>query len=218
LQTISTVQDLIGARIANMGSTGMQTVQARLNAAQSELAKLRNRFPGGGDATDIPDFRPQQVKTSPVKRRLVYGFDMNCTRPNALIPTYTDFGVSVGYKALDKLTVFLGGSYKVGWGRSIQHISLSSQGISIRMSVDYKIKRSYYLSAGAEANYLNAFKSIKELQSYSAWVPAALVGISKTVSLKSRVLKNTKLAILFNALYAKTPKTSPVVVRAGYIF
>ncbi|HEY4150750.1 MAG TPA: hypothetical protein VGM41_17550, partial [Chitinophagaceae bacterium] len=219
LQTISQVQNLLQSRLTNMGPNAMQTVQASLGAAQSELSKLRNRFPQAGSTGDMPDMNPQATKTQSFKKRLLFGLDMQTTKSNNVIPTYTDFALTAGYRALDRLTFTVGISYKMGWGQDLRHIHLSSQGMGLRSGLDFKVKRSFFLTAGAEANYLSAFNSIKELHDYSAWSMSALTGVSKTVSLKTKFFKNTRVSVLYDWLHAAhIPATTAFVFRAGYNF
>jgi hypothetical protein len=219
LQTISAVQNQLQSQITNLGPNGMQSVQASISAAQSELSKLRNRFPSSGDATDLPDFKPDATKTKSLKNRLVYGIDMQTTRGNNLMPNYSDIALSIGIKLTDRFTTGIGVSYKLGFGKDIGHIRFSSEGLGLRSYLDWKIKKSFFLSSGMELNYLSAFSSIKELQVYTAWKQSALLGISKTVSLKTKFFKNTKVSLLYDFLHAsQVPKSPAVVFRAGYNF
>ncbi len=219
LQTISQVQNILQSRISGMGSNAIQTVQANLASAQSELSKLRNRFDGLGNTADIPDFSPNPNKTKPFKKRLLFGFDMTTVRNSTLFPLTTDFGLSVGYKMSGNFTAGVGISYKQGWGSDLHHISLSSQGMSLRSNVDWKIKKNIYLSGGMELNYLSSINNIKILQDYTAWQKSALLGVSKTVSLKSKNLSATKVSLLYDFLHAmQVPRTQAVVFRVGYVF
>jgi hypothetical protein len=172
-----------------------------------------------GDAADMPNFTPDQTKTKSLKKRLTYGIDMQTTRGNTLMPNYSDIALTVGIKLTDRFTTGLGLSYKLGYGKDIGHIKFSSEGVGIRSYVDWKIKKSFYLSGGAELNYLSAFSNLKELKDYPAWKKSALLGISKTVSLKTKFFKNTKVSVLYDFLHAmQIPKGQTIVIRAGYNF
>jgi len=219
LQTVSQIQGLLSQRINNMGPNGMQTVQASLSAAQSELSKLRNRFPQVGDAADMPDFKPDATKTKRVKDRIIYGLDIQTSRGNNFMPNYSDIGLSIGVKLTDRFTTGIGASYKLGFGKDISHIKFTSEGLGLRQYIDWKIKKSFFLSGGGELNYLSAFNGIKELQDYTAWKKSLLLGVSKTVSLKTTFFKNTKVSLLYDFLHAtNAPKGRALVFRAGYNF
>jgi hypothetical protein len=51
------------------------------------------------------------------------------------------------------------------------------------------------------------------------WTRSGLIGLSKTVSMKSRVFKKAQLQLLWDFLsYQQVPQTQPLVFRIGYTF
>lgn len=219
LQTRDQVQEMLRNRIGLMGPNGQQDVQQSLGAAQAELTKLKNRLPSGGSVEDMPDFKPKEQKTKSFLKRLEYGTNVQTVRSNNYFPSTTDLALSVGYKMSDRNIVGIGASYKMGWGRDIQHISLSSQGIGFRSFVDINLKASFFVSGGFEYNYQQAFASMRELYALNCWQQSGLLGISKIVSLKTKYFKKTKLQLLWDMLsYQQVPKTQPLKFRVGYSF
>ena len=218
LQTVSQMQGVLQSRITSMGPEGIKIVQAGLSSAQNALASLRNRLNSGADYTDIPSFIPNKQKTKPLSKRLLYGLDLQNSPGNNFLPNYIDIGLSLGLKFTDRLTTGVGMSYKLGYGKDLKHIRFSNIGLGFRSYIDWKIKKGFFLSGGAEINYLSAFDSIKELQDYNAWKKAALLGFSKTFTLKTKVFKNTKFSLLYNFLHAQVPRTQTIVFRTGYNF
>jgi hypothetical protein len=82
-----------------------------------------------------------------------------------------------------------------------------------------KIKGSFFASGGFEYNYTTPFRSMQQLHKWDDWTRSGLIGISKTVSVKSRVFKKTKLQLLWDFLsYQQTPKTQAFLFRIGYAF
>jgi hypothetical protein len=113
----------------------------------------------------------------------------------------------------------LGASYKLGWGNGIQHIAFSSAGAGLRSFVDVKIKGSWSASGGLEYNYTKPFSSFQRLYQWNEWTESGLIGVSKTVSVKSRVFKKTKVQLLWDFLsYREVPRTQAVIFRIGYSF
>jgi len=202
---------------------GAQTAQANILDAQSQLTDLRNKIQrlgsnSGGDMT-MPDFDPNKEKTKAFLKRIEYGFNMQSSMAMSYYPSQTAFALTAGYKINDKNTVGVGISYNVGWGRDIQHIHISSQGIGFRSFVDLKIKGSFYGTGGFEYNYAYPFTSINQLRTSGLWQRSGLVGITKMVSLKSSLVKKTKLQLLWNFLsYSQTPPSQPIIFRIGYNF
>jgi hypothetical protein len=222
LQTRDQVAAIINQQVSATGSGGAAALQANLQSAQSQLEgykdKLSKLGAGSGDM-DMPEFTPNNQKTKAFWRRLEYGTNFQTVRNSFYFPTTSDFGLSVGYKLTDRSTVGVGASYKLGWGNGIQHIAFSSQGLGLRSFIDWQLKGSFYLSGGFEYNYAKPFSSYQQLRAVQDWTKSGLLGISKVVSLKSRVFKKTKVQLLWDFLsYQQVPRTQPVLFRLGYNF
>ena len=144
---------------------------------------------------------------------------MQSTRSNLYFPSQTNFALTAGYKLNERNTIGIGISYAIGWGPDIHHISISGQGIGFRSFIDIKIKGNFYGSGGFEYNYAYPFNTISQLESSGLWQKSGLIGITKMVSLKSKLVKKTKLQLLWNFLsYYQSPQTQPIVFRVGYNF
>ena len=222
LQTRDQVAALIQRQVAAAGSGGGAALQANIQSAQSQLQgykeKLQHLGEGSGDI-DMPDFKANDQKTKTFWRRLEYGTNFQTTRNSYAFPTVSDLGLSVGYKLSDRSMVGLGASYKLGWGNGIQHIAFSSAGAGMRSFVDVKIKGSWSASGGLEYNYTRPFSSFQRLYQWNEWTKSGLIGVSKTVSVKSRVFRKTKVQLLWDFLsYQQIPRTQAVIFRVGYNF
>jgi len=220
LQTRDQVAAIINQQVASAGPRGAAALQANLQSAQSQLDGYKDklsRLGGGSGDMDMPDFKPNNQKTKTFWRRLEYGTNFQTTRNNYYFPTTSDFGLSVGYKLSDKSTVGVGASYKLGWGNGIQHVAFSSQGLGLRSFIDWQLKGSFYVSGGFEYNYAKPFSSYQQLRAIQDWTTSGLLGISKVISLKSRVFKKTKVQLLWDFMsYGQVPKTQPLIFRIGY--
>jgi hypothetical protein len=222
LQTRDQVQQLLNGQISSGGASGMAAIQSNLESAHQQLDQFKDKLAklgGGSGDIDMPDFKPNGQKTHPFLKRLEFGVNIQTTRANGYFPSATDFGLSLGYKISNKSTIGIGGSYNVGWGTSINHIHFSSQGISIRSFVDVQIKKNIYISGGFEENYTTPFTSFAQLQTTSLWQRSGLIGLSKMVSLPGKLVKKTKVSILWDFLsYSQIPRTQPFKFRVGYNF
>ncbi|MDO6433111.1 hypothetical protein Q4E93_21055 [Flavitalea sp. BT771] len=219
LQTRDQVAALIQQQVSAGGAAALQ---ANLQSAQSQLDGYKDKLSklgGGSGDIDMPDFKPNDQKTKTFWKRLEYGTNFQTTRNNYYFPTVSDFGLSVGYKLSEKSMVGVGASYKLGWGNGIQHIAFSSQGMGLRSFVDVRLKGSFSASGGFEYNYTKPFSSYQQLRTWNNWTKSGLIGVSKTVSMKSRVFKKTKLQLLWDFLsYQQVPRTQAVIFRIGYNF
>ncbi len=166
---------------------------------------------------DMPDFKPVQQKTKTFFRRLEYGTNIQTQHAAYYFPTTTDIGLSIGYKISDKNTIGIGVSYKVGWGSDFQHTNVSTQGIGLRSFVDIQAKKRFYLSGGFEYNFQPVASSAAG--TISSWQQSGLIGVSKMVTMKTKVFKKTKIQFLWDFLsYMQIPRTEPFKFRVGYTF
>jgi vacuolar-type H+-ATPase subunit H len=222
LQTRASVNALIQNQIASGGPDARAQIQQNMQAAQAELSKLKDKIlkAGGGSSEEvnIPDFKPNSQKTKTFLQRIELGSNIQFVKNNSLVPTTADIGLSLGYKLNDKSVIGLGGSYKMGMG-SIEHISITHQGIGLRSFMDWKLKKQFFISGGYEMNYNAQFKNINQLQQYSDWQSSGLVGLSKKIPVKSKLMKGTKAQLLYDFLARQhMPVSQPVIFRVGYNF
>ena len=219
LQTRSGVQAMLQDRIAAGGPNAMASFQQNIQDAQGQLSQLKdklNQLGGSGDI-DMPDFKPNHQKTKTFLQRLEYGTNLQSQPSSNWFPTTTDLGLSVGYKVNDKSIIGIGASYKVGWGRDIQHISVTHQGIGLRSFADVKLKGTFFASGGFEYNYQQPFQSLSDLNGIDKWQQSGLLGVSKILSLKSKLFKKTKLQLFWDFLsYQQMPMAQPLKFRVGY--
>jgi hypothetical protein len=150
---------------------------------------------------------------------LEYGANIQSQKASNFFPTTSDIGLSVGYKLNDKSIIGVGASYKMGLGRGWNNLRLSHQGLGLRSYADIKLKGSFWISGGYEQNYKSAFDDFDQLRDRNAWQKSGLIGVSKVVSLKTKLFKKTKVMLLWDFLsYEQVPRTQPIVFRIGYSF
>ena len=221
LQTRSQVNALIQNQIAGGGPNAQQAFQQNLQQAQSQIQQLKNKLNkwGSGNSNDImPEgFKPNDQKTKNFLQRLEFGSSMQTQGARYMFPITSDIGVNLGYKWSDKKIIGIGASYKLGWGTGWNNIRITHQGIGVRSYLDWKLKGSFWLSGGYEQNYRSEIRSIDQLRNQSAWQQSGLIGISKVVSVKSKLFKKTKAQLLWDFLsYQQIPKTQAIIFRVGY--
>ncbi|MFT3704795.1 MAG: hypothetical protein QM802_20690 [Agriterribacter sp.] len=222
LQTTDMIQSMLRTQVASGGAAGQNALMENLQQAQNEMNQFRNKLQslgsGSGDI-NMPEFRPNNQKTKRFLQRLEYGTNIQSTKSSYFWPSTTDIALSVAYKLDDKNSMGFGVSYKLGWGKDIHHIDFSSQGIGLRSFIDIGIKENFYGSGGFEYNYQKPFADPRVLRDLDAWQKSGLIGITKTVTLKSTVFKKTKAQILWDFLsYYQRPRTEPLKFRIGYNF
>ncbi len=222
LQTRASVNTLIQNQIAAGGPNAQQVMQQNFQAAQTELSKLKDKIlKAGGNSSDaeIPPSGVRGLKTKTLRQRLELGTNLQTQKATNYFPNRSDIGLSLGYKLSNKSIIGIGASYSLGLGRGWNNIRISSQGAGLRSFIDWKLKGSFSISGGYEQNYKTAFSSITQLQDQSGWQSSGLIGISKTVSVKSKLFKKTSIKLLWDFMsYQQIPRTQPILFRVGYNF
>ena len=222
LQTRDQVQQLIQAQISSGGPNAMGQLQSSLETAHAQLDQLKDKLSklgAGSNDMDMPGFKPNPQKTKSFLKRIEFGTNIQTTRTTYYFPTVTDFALTAGYKLNGNSTIGIGGSYKLGWGSGINHINFTSEGLGLRSFVDVRLKKSFFASGGFEYNYEQHFASLNQLRSMYDWSRSGLLGISKIVSLNGKLIKKTKVQLLWDFLsYSQRPQTTPIKFRVGYNF
>ncbi len=220
LQTRDEIMGLIRREVGAGGPNASFAVQSAFQQGQASLNRLKNKLSalgGGSGDIDIPDFKPVEQKTKTFFQRLEYGTNLQTLHATNYFPTTTDIGFSLGYKISDNNSLGIGASYKIGWG-TIRNIHVTNEGIGLRSYLDIKAKGTFYLSGGLEYNYQPSLQT--EIQkNIETWQKSGLVGISKIVSMKTKLFKKTKIQLLWDFLsYSEVPRSQPIKFRVGYIF
>lgn len=199
------------------GISQQQMLQQVVQTAQGQLNQLRQQIApwGGGSDFDIPDFKPNSQRSKKFLQRIELSADVQSTRHNSLFPLSSDIGFSMGYKPNDRLIAGIGGSYRVGWGTSLNDIRISHQGIGLRSFLDWKIKGVFFLTGGYEQNYFSEIRNLSQLRDYSEWKPSALLGLSKKYSIGKK--RKGEMKVLYDFFsHTKTPRTSSILFRIGF--
>jgi hypothetical protein len=231
LQTKDQMQQIVKGQIAPGGgsgggaggmSSGIASLNQYIQSAKTKISTLENnvqQYGAGGGNIESPDFKANNQKTKSFWGRLEYGFNIQTSRTNYAFPTTTDLGLSLGYKLNKTNSIGIGASYKIGWGSGINDIAISGQGVGLRSFIDIRVKGTWSVTGSLEYNYETPFTSFKQIDHWSDWTQSGLIGISKTVSVKSRVLKKTSLQLFWDFLsYYQNPRTQPFLFRIGYGF
>jgi hypothetical protein len=215
LQTNAQINNLIQQTAG--GVNGLQALQSNIQQAQSQIQQLKNKVISKGQGADeeLRGFRPNQQRVKSFWDRWELGTNLQSTRSNAWLPSATQIGLSAGYKLNDRSVIGLGMAGSLGWGKSINHIIVSYEGVGARSYCDWKIKGSFWLSAGYELNYRSPFTRIEQLNILNDWQQSGLIGISKKYQV-SKKLKGS-MSLLWDYLsYSQVPRTQPIVFRFGY--
>jgi myosin heavy subunit len=225
MQTRDQIQNLVRSQMSTSSLTQVdprQYVQSQMQSAQAQIGQLKNNLnklglDGESGDMQMPDFSTNKQRGKTFLRRLEYGFNMQHHQSNAVLPSTSDLGLSVGYKLNDKSLISIGSCYKMGWGNGFKHIKFSNQGLGLRSNVDIKAKGKIWITGGYEYNYMHQFAKLSEISNPDIWQQSALVGISK----KYKISKNKQrtIQVLYDFLAKRqSPQAQPLKFRLGYSF
>lgn len=217
LQTRAQVEQLIQQRIGGGGPDARAAISQQMEAARSQMDQLKKQFPDLDNAAEMPDFKPNEMKTKSLLQRLEFGGNLQFQRSNRFFPTTTDIAGQVGYKFHKNGSAGLGAAYKLGMGTGFDNIRFNSQGVGLRSFIDWKLKGTFFVNGGFEQNYNTPFADVSQLKNYQNWTGSALLGISKKYKINAK-MKGT-MVLLYDFLYNQhIPRTDPIKFRLGYNF
>ena len=102
---------------------------------------------------------------------------------------------------------------------SINKIIITNEGIGLRSFMDWKLKKQFFITGGFELNYNAAFNTVLQLKDANYLQQSCLIGISKKISIKTKLTKGTKLQWFYDVLaHQQETKTKRWVFRVGYQF
>lgn len=223
LQTRVQVNGLVQQQLATGGANAQAQFSQNMQDAQNQLNKLKNKLNqlgSSGGEWDMPEgFKPNSQRTKTFLQRIELGINIQSQKSNQFFPVTSDFALTAGYKLGDNSNIGIGAGYKMGWGKNFSNIKLTHEGVSLRSFVDIRLKKSFWLTGGYELHYRSSFHRIQELQERNAWQESGLIGISKVIDQRSKLLKKTKVQLLWDLLsYRQVPKPAAVQFRIGYSF
>jgi hypothetical protein len=217
LQTRAQVEQMLQQRLGGGGPNARQAISQQMEAARSQFEELKKNFPDLDNAADMPDFKPNEMKTKSFLQRLEFGTNVQFQRSSQFFPTTGDIGGQAAYKFNKNGSAGLGAAYKLGLGTGFNNIRISHQGVGLRSFVDYKLKGTFFVNGGFEYNYNTPFENMQQLSNVTLWTRSALLGISKKYKINNKLKGNIILLYDFLA-NQQVPRTDPIKFRLGYSF
>lgn len=206
------IQQSIGADPA-----AQQAFSNQMEQSISLIDQVKNKLPASGSVADLDEQRLNPLHTKTFWQRLQYGANVQSQRSYSLMPVMTDFAFQVIYRFNPKLDAGIGLAYKMGWGNSLSHLTLSHEGIGMRAVSNYKIKGRFLATAGLEYNHFSRFENINALKNWNGWTRSTLTGIK--IMLRENGRPKASMIILYDFEARRTvPASSAFKIRYEYTF
>lgn len=216
LQTRSQVAQFIQQRLGN-DPAGRQAAAQQLEEAGGRLNQLKDKFPVLDNTADIPDFRPDPMKTKSLLQRLEPGGNIQFQRSGNYYPATSDIAGQIGYRFHRNGTIGIGVTYKLGLGVRWNDITISHQGVGVRAYVDWMLKGIFFVNGGFEENHVSVDRHTDRFADWSGWQGSALLGMSMKYKVNAKLKGN--IALLYDVLAVRNvPPGSSLKLRFGYHF
>lgn len=213
LQVRSQVEQLLQQRIGtDPNARSMATDQ--VNQARDRFNEFKSKFPQLDNTDQMPDFKPNEMKTKSIWSRLEPGGNLQFQKANYYFPTLTDIAGQIAYRFTTKGSAGLGASYRIGMGEGWNKIHITHQGMGLRSFVDWKLKGSFYINGGYELTKTSNINNNDNLRNWNGWMSSALIGINRKQKVGPKLFLNTM--ILYDFLASNQPKTDKIKIRIGY--
>jgi ribosome-associated translation inhibitor RaiA len=204
------------ALVSSNGPGAMQQIRDNIQAGQNQLEQLKAKLGGaqlasGGNSNEIPTFKANEMRKKSFFKRLSFGTNYQFTAARGTAPQMLDLGVQVAYQFNKNKQAGIGLGYRLGMGKSIRQLALSSEGLSMRSFFDLRIKGGIYASGGLELQYNTRFYQLRQLQLREQWNQLALIGISKKMNLGKKA--GAGISVQYNIFAHQQPASSPWVIR-----
>lgn len=206
----TSIQTILPSNITNPQQFIQSQIQSQqLQNLRSEAENVVRKL-NVSDAESSEINQSNNIKKSKFGNNIEYGWNIQTQKQNTYFPAVSDLALTVGYKLSPKSTLGVGSSYKLGWGKSIENMNLSSQGFGFRTFLDLKLLKQWWLYGGYEKHYENSLTDL----GVNNWQASGLIGLNRKIKLKNKTL-NTQL--LYDFLYkSQQPHRQPIVFRFGY--
>ncbi len=206
----------VAALVSSNGPAAMQQIRDNIQAGQNQLEQLKAKLSsaqlaGGGSSNDIPTFKANEMRKKSFFKRLSFGTNYQFTAARGTAPQMLDLGVQVAYQFNQHKQAGIGLGYRLGMGKSIRQLALSSEGLSMRSFFDLRIKGGIYATGGLELQYNTRFYQLRQLQLREQWNQLALIGISKKMNLGKKA--GAGISVQYNIFAHQQPATSPWIIR-----
>lgn len=171
------------------------------------------------NATSTRDYEDPGYKGLSFTQRIFLQTNVQSSSGNRWLPSHTSFAIGSGYMINPKAQLSVEVVWRMGWGQPIKNIHITHQGFGLRSFLDWKVKGQWWITGSYEKNYYPSYQQIAVASNEHGWRNSALMGISKTMAIKSKGMKKFKMQLLYDFLApSQTPYTSPWKYRMGYIF
>lgn len=215
LQLRTQVEQVLQTRVGT-APNGMSAVSEQLNQARDRMNDLKAKFPNLDNASEMPQFKPNPMKTKRWFERLEPGGNIQFQKNNYYFPTLAELAGQIAYRFHKNGSVGIGASYRLGMGEGWNKIQFSRQGTGLRSFLEWKLKATFYINGGFEMNKTANLLNGQAIKNWNGWKSSALIGFNRKQKVGPKLQLNTM--ILYDFLATYQPQSDKIKIRIGYTY
>jgi hypothetical protein len=148
LQTNTSVKELQQKSISSLTNEGKELTKEKLSEGMAKISKMKLDFPEIANAEDIPNFKPNPLKTKRTKDRLHYNLDIQFDNKNPFAPQGINLGPSIEYDLLPSSDIGLGFNSHIPF-KKVNTESNNETPVTFKILsyFDQKVKNIFYINA-----------------------------------------------------------------------
>lgn len=210
------IEELAKRQVITYAQDHFAGQQQALTAAMDKMTKLKTKYSSLDSLTNLPRFKPNQMKGKPFIERIVPGITFQVQKSTTVLIDYCPL---IGYRITDRLSVGLGWNERIGVTKSWD-FTIAERIYGLRSFVEFKITKG--LSAKVDVEKMNTLVPTS-LVNYAdergrAWIWSAFVGIKKQYKFSKHVKGNFQFLYNLYDDHDSSPYTQRFNVRFGFEF
>lgn len=212
LQTNNFVKGIQSADINQLSEAGKEKIINLISEGAKSIESMKNDFPKLTNASDVPDFKPNALKTKSFTKRIKYGIDFQLDPSKEFYPSGILGGLNLGYQLDLNSMIGIGFAIHSLFNSKEEVKGIPDNNLSLRSFFDKRIKGVVFFTTGYERNYSNTdFKFIKPNEEH------LLSGLKFKYGFGSKL--GFQISLLYDFLYDQhIPISKQLVYRIGYNF
>ncbi len=214
-QTKAQVQAMLPQNAAGINVDEKAQLLSNMQSSLMQFTELRDAKPDVSMLKEKPTFKVNPYKGLPLRQRLIPAFTFQPQVKALKEPMLVNVGATLGFKLTGLLTPMIGVSARLGFGKDIQHIAFSYEGIVAKAGMDVKLLYGFSFQGWYEATWKPYPTLLAKDQKINYPEPSLIAGICNTYKISNKVSGTFMFG--YDFFYKKhTPYSSPWIVRLGW--
>lgn len=212
LQTQTIVKELQNLDLKTLKGDALDAVKENTKDGVEKIQEMKSDFPQLSCANDIPDFKPNPLKTKSFGSRLKFGLDFQFKHADDVLPVGFIGGGSVSYQLSKKSSFGIGLLSQKDFKAIKDEKKHNFDLVTIRSELETKLRGLIFLGVNYERLY-----DLPKFEIANRNSDSFLAGL--IIKYKMKTFAGFQISFLYDFLYEKhQPVGQPLIYRIGYKF